>query len=746
MSPEVLSVIGRTLSHYRILSPLGQGGMGAVFRAEDTLLGRQVALKFPHRDLVNDPEFRARFLREARATSALDHPNIVVLYDVCEVEGEIFIAMQCVEGRSLRERFASGAVPLAETLAIGRAIADALAHAHSRGVIHRDIKPENILLCDDGRVKVADFGTARMIDEARVTQTGALVGTLGYVPPEVLNGQPADARSDLYSLGVVLHELCSGTLPFRGEPAAMLYQIAHGEPARLPSSADATPELRRLIGSLLERQPDRRPGRAIEVAEALRNTPGTTPSRTHAAVNLSPPDRSLAVLPFQNVTGNSDDDYFCAGIAEDLLTDLLKIPDLRVASRTQLETLRGQPLDSREAGRRLGVATLLEGGVRRAGDRVRVTARLVRADTGYQLWAERYDRSLEDIFEVQADISRQIAAALRLAFDPVGDDVHGRRTRSPRVYDLRLRALADYHRMEEEEMRRAIEQLEAAVHEDPDYALGRADLAECCVQMVCKSWDLDSVWLARAETEARRALELAPALPEAYRALGHIFLHSGKPHQAMRELHRAVELDPRFADALMRLAYAYLFVGDPSRAEIYIRRTIGVNPENVRPQLVLGEILLRQRRMVECREALQHALARGVGRDDRRSIYRDLLLSYAWEGQFEGVRQAVEMATVDLGENDVFVLALRAQAAAFEGRVEEARLLLEATGRASSRENNPFVQRARAHMLIGDRETALEILEQAHEIVDLDALRSDPQLSALRGEARFDRLLAPLAS
>ncbi|HTM58421.1 MAG TPA: protein kinase [Candidatus Udaeobacter sp.] len=736
-------MIGRKLSHYRVIESLGQGGMGTVYRAEDTLLGRAVALKFPHRELIHDREARERFLREARAASALDHPNIVVLYDVCEAEGETFIAMQCVEGHSLRERLDAGPIPAPEAISIGRAVADALAHAHARGVIHRDIKPENILICDDGRVKVADFGTARMIEDSRVTRSGVMVGTLAYLPPEAVAGAPADARSDLYSLGVTLYEMCAGEPPFKGEPAALLYQIAHGTPPALPSHVPAG--LRRLIESLLSRFPDDRPARAIDAADALERTVSAAAGASaggSAERGAEPPARSIAVLEFANLTGDPEDSYFCAGITEDVSTDLMKIPDLTVASRQMVSSLAGRTADVRETGRALGVATLLKGGVRRAGGRVRVTAELVRTDTGHAMWAERYDRKLEDIFEVQDDLSRQIAAAMRLAFQPEDADAKlGRRTRSTRAYDLRLQALALYHRMDDAEMRRAIALLEEAIREDPDYALAHAELAECCIQMVCKSWDFDPQWLSRAGVESRRALELAPSLPEGFRASGHLFMHRGLPRDGLRDFSRAVELDPHFADALLKVGNGHLFLGDSSRAEVFARRAVGLGPHDPRYHMFLGEILLRQRRIGEARAAGRRALDLGSGRYMRRAVYSHLMLGYAWENDLDGVRRVADEAGASLGEEDVFVLGLRAQAAAFAGSIDEARRLLAGPALRSGQENDLKILLARCHMLLGDPDAAIRTLESAVEIIDLDELRTDPQLSALSGDPRFDRLL-----
>ncbi len=737
-------MIGRTLSHYRIVESLGSGGMGTVFRADDTLLGRAVALKFPHRDLVADAHGRARFLREARIASVLDHPNIVTLYDVCEVEDQVFLAMQCVPGRSLRERMRPGPVPLPEALSIGRAVADALAHAHERGVVHRDIKPENILLSDDGRVKVADFGTARHAGATPLTQTGVLMGSIEYLAPEVVHGKPAEPRSDLYSLGVVLYEMCAGATPFHGsEPAAVLYRAVHEEAAPLPASAGAPPELRHLVRSLLAKQLHERPTSAVEVADVLLQIAEHKPaSGAGGASAAAPPVRSIAVLDFENLTRNPEDDYFCVGITEDIVTDLLKIPDLKVASRSAAASLRGQPLDVRQAGRALGAATLLQGSLRRAGGRIRVSAQLVRTDTAYALWAERYDRSLEDIFEVQDDISRQIAGALRLAFEPADADARlGRRTHSVRAYDLRLQALAHYRRFDEADMRQAIAVLEAALREDPDYALARADLAECCVQMFCKGWDLAPSWLDRAEQESRQALAQAPSLPEGHRAMGHIWNHRRNLRRALQDFHHAVDLDPRFTGALLNLGVNYLILGDLSRAEIYTRRAAVTDPQEPRADLNLATILLRQHRLAESREAARRTLALAPGRALKPLALEDLLLSYLWENNGAEVDRLAEEARRE-SEDDEQLKALRALAAAFAGRHEVGRRLLESVRPERISKNSVLVSLARAYLLLGDREAGLRALERASalDVVDLHELRTDPHLSKLAGEPRFEKI------
>ena len=745
-------MIGRSFSHYRIAEVRGSGGMGTVYRAEDTLLGRPVALKFPHPTLIERPHARDRFLREARAASALDHPNIVVLYDVCDVDGEIFIAMQFVEGTALRERIQSAPLSIPEAIGIGRGVAEALAHAHSRGVIHRDIKPENILVCPDGRVKVADFGTALFAGDSEQTKTAEVLGTPLYMAPEVARGSVANAQSDLFSLGAVLYELCAGRAAFAGgSPAAILHQVLSEDPPPLPPGTPGG--LAALVRSLLSKDPSRRPPSAAAVADRLAHAGvGSAATASGEALEPSspeaveaPPPRSIAILPFENLTGSAENDYLCTGIAEDLLTEVLKIPDLKVASRTLLAGLKAKSTDPRQIGRDLGVGTVLEGGLRRSGDRVRVTARLVQADNGFQLWADRYDRSLEDIFEVQEEIARQIAGSLRIAFEPMDREAAlGRRTRNPKALDLRLRALQRFRRLDHDDVKQSIELFEEALREDADYAVARADLAEACVQMICKGWDRDQGWLDRAEREANRALASAPSLPEGYRALGHLWNHRRKLQMALRDFHRAVELDPRFTGALMQLGSTYRMLGDFSRAEVYLRRAVSLDPSDPRPKESLSVALMRQSRFAEAREFARGALSVHHAPHMDHWALGDILVSYAREHNLTQVAATAEEMRRRCGEEDSLPRAFLAFAAATLGDLSEARRLLEDQSLDGCRRTEVFVARARALLMLGLRDEAMASIERASalDIIDMSELQGDPLLSTLRDDPRFGKVVA----
>ena len=733
-------MIGREISHYRIVELLGSGGMSSVWRAEDLLLGRQVALKFPHPDRVRDPANRARFLREARAASVLDHPNIVVLHDVCMSDDEIFLAMQFVEGDSLRRTVERGPLVPERACAIARKVADALAHAHTRGVVHRDVKPENVLLGADGHVKLADFGIALVRGEARLTELGGWVGTVGYVAPEILGGAEGEARSDLFSLGVMLHEMLAGELPFGGGSVhETLHHALHAPARELPLTVP--PSLRDVVSSLLEKDPARRPGGASEVADALARV--ALPAVGRGAEPA--PGRAIAVLPFENLTGDPRDDYLCAGIIEDLITEVMQMPDLQPASRTAVAALHGRSLDPRAIGRELGVHTVLEGGIRRAGNRIRITTRLVRTDTGFPLWSDRYDRELVDLLEVQEDIARHISIALRIALaaaDP--EAAAGRRAHSPRALELRFQALARYRRFERSDMTAAIALYEQALAVEPGFSLARAELAECCVQMVCRSWDKSKAWLERGEREARAAQAQAALLPEAHRALGHVLNHQRRPHEGLRHTHRAVELDPRYFGGLFQLGGTYLVIGDHSRAEIWLRRAIAEDPDSGLAHVNLGIALLRQRRFEDASAALHRAIALASG----PTVVTHALAYLAVLGVHRDDAQALAVTREEVrAHRDEDPLARDAILGYIEillGHAEEARRIVAAAPTESLRDENAILARVRTLCRLAEPGSAIDALRPlaSVDIVDMYELLHDPDFESMRRHPRFGELQA----
>jgi serine/threonine protein kinase len=472
------------LSRYTIGEQLGAGGMGVVYAAEDTKLGRKVALKILPPDLAADPERRARFEREARAIAALNHPNIVTIYSIEEVDGTHFLTMELVRGRTLAELFEPGGLDLDRLLDIAVPLADALAVAHDQGVTHRDLKPQNVMVTSEGRIKVLDFGLAKLEHAphekddtvTKATKGGRLMGTVPYMSPEQVRGERVDARSDLFSLGTVLYELAAGHQPFLGASTAeLISSILRDAPQPI---TDLHPELGsgldRILQRCLEKDPARRPQRAADLRDelnALRHDPGTPPERFVS---------SIAVLPFRDRSPAQDQAYLCEGMAEELIHRLAGIPGLRVASRMSSFQFRTGDGDRRDIGRRLGVAGILEGSVIKSGDKLRITAEFVDVASGYQRWSERYDRQLEDVFTIQDEIAANIVGALRPALAP--DSALGSRkapAASAEAYDFYLRGRHQAARRTSTSAQRALEMFARAIEIDPEYGLAYAGIADC---------------------------------------------------------------------------------------------------------------------------------------------------------------------------------------------------------------------------------------------------------------------------
>jgi len=381
-------MIGKTISHYKILEKLGEGGMGVVYKAEDTKLERTVAIKFLPRHISANSEERERFKIEAQAAAALNHPNIAHIYAIEETDDEIFIVMEFIDGIELKDKIISGSIAIDETLNIATQIAEGLEAAHKKGIIHRDIKSSNIMITEDGKVKIMDFGLAKIKGGTELTKIGSTVGTAAYMSPEQAKGGSIDHRTDIWSFGVVLYEMLTGELPFAGEyDAAIIYNLLNEEPVPIQNNRPETPQrVQVLISELLEKDKDKRLSSFNEVIKRINRQPIRNSENQQ--------EKSIAVLYFENMSPDKENEYFCAGITEDIIIDLSKIHELKVIPRTDVFPFRTGEANSRKVGEILGVTHILEGSVRKAGQKIRVTAQLIDIQTGFQIWADRYDRLL----------------------------------------------------------------------------------------------------------------------------------------------------------------------------------------------------------------------------------------------------------------------------------------------------------------------------------------------------------------
>jgi len=533
--------IGRTMSHYKLTSRLGAGGMGVVYKADDLQLGRQVAVKFLSPEFARDEAALQRFQREARAASAINHPNICTIHGIDEHDSDHFIVMELLEGETLASRIARGPLPIAELLEIGLQIVDALESAHARGIVHRDLKPANVFLTTRGHIKVLDFGLATFdvsqthvaditVSREPLSSASRTFGTVSYMSPEQARGEVADARSDIFSLGVVLYEMATGVLPFRGETIALMFEgLLNRNPAP-PSQLVPShmPELDRIVAHALEKDRRYRCQSAPEVRTALlrlrrdldearSRDPGSSRSTAHAPSTVG---TSVAVLYFDNLSGAKEDEYLRDGITEDVITELSKIRGLRLRSRASVLAFRDQIVTPAEVGQKLGASCVLTGSVRRLGNRLRINTQLIDTRTDDPLWSERYDRELQDIFDMQAEIARSIAQAMRITLSPEEREaLAARPTEVLQAYDVFLRGRNYARRMSRLDLEFALQMFENAVALDPSFGLAHAAIAATAAQYFYFC-DRSPRWMDRAREATALASRLAPDAPEVLVAQG----------------------------------------------------------------------------------------------------------------------------------------------------------------------------------------------------------------------------------
>ena len=580
---------GTRIGVYEIQGPLGAGGMGEIYRARDTRLDRTVAIKALPQGFATDPALLARFEREAKLLASLSHPNIAGIYGVEDSKGAPYLVLEYVAGETLADRLARGSLAPAETARVGAAIASAIEAAHGRGIVHRDLKPGNVMLTPNGDVKVLDFGIAKgdgvavgasaMPSSATVQQTmtgeGVILGTAAYMSPEQARGLAVDRRSDVWSFGCVLFECLSGARPFQGQTVTdVIVRVLERDPdwSALPSSTPA--RLRELIRRCLRKQAGDRPDRMDDLRGELQSIAS---EGGKSGTTASP---SLAVLYFENLSSDPESEYFCAGITEDILTDLSKIKGMRVASRNAVARFRGTVVDIPKVASELGVTAVMEGSVRKAGDRVRITAQLINAADGFHLWAERFDRKLEDVFAVQEEIASSITAALRVALTPSeAKEIKRDRPSDARAYDLYLKGREQYGRYTAESLEGALALFRQAIELEPDYALAWAGIADAYGQL--RQWGADDSggkMLRQGLEAAHRAIAIDPRLPEGHKAEALVLRGMGELEGQNAALNRAREVDPRFTPAICNLAVNLFEAGDIAGAERLHRESLQIDP------------------------------------------------------------------------------------------------------------------------------------------------------------------------
>ena len=718
--------------------------MGVVYKAQDTRLDRIVALKFLPGHLLCDEDAKARFVHEAKAASALNHTNITTIYEIDEAGGECFISMEYVEGKSLKELIKNKQtrkwdIPKIATL--GVQMVEGLSKAHQKGIIHRDIKSDNIMLTNEGMVKIMDFGLAKLKGVSKVTKAGTTLGTVSYMSPEQTRGEEVDHRTDIWSLGVILYEMITGQLPFKGDyEQAVVYSILNEEPKPITDLRPDLPgELEQIVNTALSKSPDSRYQKAGDILVDLRKLRKELEfvKEQPSAKRRQP---SIAVLPFTNLSADPEQEYFCDGMAEEIINALTHIEGLRVVARTSAFAFKSKHEDIREIGRKLNVEILLEGSVRKAGSRLRITAQLVNVTDGYHLWSERYDREMEDVFAIQDEISLAIVNKLKLLVGEKAKLVK-RHTDDLEAYNLYLKGRWFWNRRTEAGLKKAIEYLKQAIEKDPSYVLPYTGLADCYNILGWYGYLPPKKAFPRAKAAAEKSLEMDDTLAEAHTSLATVReFYDWDWLAAEREYKRAIERNPSYAPAHHRYAEYLSYMGRHEESIAEVKRATELDPLSLIINAVVGEVYYFARQYDQAIEASQRVIEM-----DPSFVVAHFLLAfpYAQKAMYdEAIAEAQKAMDLAGGGIPLFVAQLGI-IYSYSGKRDEAKKVLDELYELSKhRYVSPFYT-ALIYVGLGQKDQAFEWLEKAHEERDhpLETLKVEPMLDSVRSDPRYTALL-----
>jgi non-specific serine/threonine protein kinase len=701
---------GERLSHYRFLEKIGTGGLGDVYRARDERLEREVAIKVLRQGTLADEEARRNFRCEALTLSKLNHPAIATVHDF-DSDGELdFLVTEYVPGVSLNQQLLEGPLPEDEILRLSMQLAEGIGEAHRQGVVHRDLKPSNLRVTPDGRLKILDFGLARPVcasvpddSTASVADAIGISGTIAYMAPEQLRGDPVDGRADLYACGVVMYEMATTSRPFESTmPTTLIDAILHSPalpPGRLRT--DLSAELEQIILKCLEKDPAHRYQSALELLTDLRR-----------AARTATLEKSLAVLYFENLSGRNEDEYFRDGITEDITTELSKIKSLRVFSRSAVLVFRDKPVPPAEVGQKLNARYVLEGSIRKDAERLRITAKLMETRRGHCVWAERYDRTLQDVFAIQDEIATKIAQQLQVVLtEPEKQAIAKVPTADVRAYDFYLRGRQFFHQFRRKGFDFAREMFAKAIELDPQYARAYAGIADCCAFLYFY-WESSSTNLQQADAASHKALELDPDLAEAHASRGLTASMKKDYQEAEREFRTAMRLGPRLFEPYYFYARNCYAQGKFEDAVAWFEQASRVNPEDYQAPMLLASALNGLGLRPEAQAAYRRGLAAAekhleLHPGDSRALY----FGANALSQLNQPRRSMDWAE---------------RALALEG--EEPQVLYNV---------------ACVYALLGEADRAVDCLQKSmtHGWGQREWMKHDPDLAAVRDHPRFRALM-----
>jgi len=773
-------MIGQTISHYKIIEKLGAGGMGVVYKAEDTRLKRIVALKFLPSSIMASETEKARFIHEAQAAAALNHPNICTIYEIDEVDGQAFIAMEFVEGESLKDKVNSNQLSVSSVTDIAIQIAQGLAKAHEHGITHRDIKSANVMITKDGIAKILDFGLAKLAGQSRLTKSGSTLGTMAYMSPEQARGEEVDHRTDIWALGVVLYEMLAGQLPFKGEyEHAVMYSILNQEPQPITSLRSEAPmELERVVNKALVKSPDERFQRVDEMLAAMKSLKREIESATvqeprpltklhkrkrfylyggvaallalligsgiYFGQNSAPRAKfnSIAVLPLDNLSGDPEQEYFADGMTEALITDLAQIEALKVISRTSVMHYKGANKPLPEIAKALNVDAVVDGSVQRFGERVKITAQLIEAATDRHLWAKSYERELRDILALQSELARAIANEIQIKLTPQEQArLTSTRQVNPEAHEALLKGLYYWKQFTEKEIKKSIEYFQQAITIDSTYALAYARLAFSYTLLASGNFIPPNEGYPKARIAAMKALEIDEENSEAYAALGFIkHLFDWDWAGAERDYKRAIALNQNNETAHTVYALYLSHVGRHDESIAEMKRAHELDPLSLRISSHLGRRFYLARRYDQAIDQFQKTL----------EIYPNAVSAHRGIGDCYTQKRIYNDAIAELKKangllaGDPETLGALGYTYAISDKKDEARKILDDLKALSQRRYVSPYQMAIVYLGLDDKEQAFQCLEKAYEVRSNDFvgwLKVDPRLDSLRTDPRFTALL-----